>query len=103
MLRGAGDRAVTPREEIVVLRREEDFAVRTNGEADRVAQALVTAHPANLTIANLPQCSWARLPPNWRSIGLGSNPVMPGLPPRDVKGQVAVSLEAARRIVGARQ
>lgn len=90
-------------EEIKALRRLEADIVRANTGLDRLQRDLVGAHPGNLVIFGfMPPGTWAYLPEGWQ--GLSELPLTPrfGLPPGDVRGAVAVSVDVAEGIVGRR-
>lgn len=85
--------------EISDLRATEAGVQRANERLGRLQNRLMRAHPGNLLVVGyLPLGTWAVLPAGWQSaVELRLTPRI-GSVPRDIRGPVAISEEAAEMI-----
>lgn len=86
--------------EIAALRRQERLLDDENTRLGRLQNALLSAHPGDLRLCPfLPYGTWAELPSDWHLRKELRLTPRNGLPPRDIKGPVGVSLVTAEWIV----
>jgi hypothetical protein len=85
--------------EISDLRATEALVQRANERLGRLQNRLMQAHPGNLLVVGyLPLGTCTVLPVGWQSTAELRLVPRLGLVPRDIRGSVAISEEAAERI-----
>lgn len=84
--------------EIAALRRGEARQEANSTEADRLIRELLPYYACDFVVAELPDGGYARLPVGWQSEISGPVEFHYGMPPRNERGAIAVSLATLRML-----
>lgn len=86
--------------EIAQLRAQEADADAYNVASDQLIRQLLPHYACDFIVApSVPDYAWVPLPRDFQTAGVGSPPLRMGLPPRQHRGPIALSLATLRAMV----